>query len=305
MFKGSIVALITPFNEEGGVDFNVFEELITWHVHRGTDAIVICGITGEAPTLSVEEQGALICRAVSIAKGKIPIIAGTGCASTHLTVQLTKQAKEAGADACMVIVPYCNRPTPQGCIQHYEAVSKVGLPMIVYHHPSRTMVRLSISILGEILSLSHVIGVKEGSGDLVYTTELIKVISIPIFGGDDILILPMMSLGAQGVISIVANLIPQEWKELCALLLKGDFNRGRALFRTYQPLVEAMILETNPQCVKYALSLMGKSLPFLRAPMMMPQEGTRKKIEHALEDLAKVCEKCELKIPVHNVMSGV
>ncbi len=288
MFKGSIVAVITPFNEKEQIDFAAFDALITWHVQAGSDAIVVCGITGESPTLDVEEQRELLRHAVAIAKGKVPIIAGTGCASTRLTVQLTKQAKEVGADACLVIVPYCNRPTPEGCIQHYEAVSRIGLPMIVYHHPSRTVVRVPIATLAEILSLPAVVGIKEGSGDFGYTTELIKRVSSPIFGGDDILTLPMMALGAQGIISIIANVIPYEWKELCALLLKGDFERGRALFRTYQNLVEAMILETNPQCVKYALSLAGKCMPFLRSPMVMPQEATKQKIEHALNALQSV-----------------
>jgi len=284
MFKGSIPALVTPFTQEGNVDFAAFDALMHWHMETKADAIVLCGITGESPTLTPEEQNALITRGVRLAKGAIPIIAGTGCASTHLTVQLTENAKNAGADACLVIVPYCNRPTPEGCLQHYDAVSKVGLPVIVYHHPSRTNVKLPLCSLAEILSLPNVVGVKEGSADLAYTMELAKLTNVPLLCGDDILTLAMMGLGAQGVISIVANVIPEEWKTLCALLLKGDFVAGRSLFTRYQSLIEAMIFETNPQCVKYALSLLNKCSSALRLPMVEPREDTKRKIEHAVSE---------------------
>jgi len=284
MFKGSIAALVTPFTQEGEVDFVSFDTLMQWHLEMGTDAIVLCGITGEAPTLTSEEQRQIISRGVKLSKGKIPIIAGTGCASTRWTVQLTQQAQEAGADGCLVIVPYCNRPTPEGCIAHYQAVSQVGLPMIVYHHPSRTNIKLPLSTLAQILSLPNVVGIKEGSGDLTYTTELIGMTSTPILCGDDILTPAMMGLGAQGVISIVANVIPEEWKMICSLFLKGDFHKAGILFRRYQKLIEAMILETNPQCVKYALSLLNKCSSGLRLPMIEPQAATKSKIQESLQE---------------------
>jgi 4-hydroxy-tetrahydrodipicolinate synthase len=284
MFRGSIPALVTPFTKEGTVDFVAFDSLMQWHLEMKSDAIVLCGITGECPTLTLEEHRLIVQRGVQLTKGTIPIIVGTGCASTQLTVHFTQHAKNLGADACLVIVPYCNRPTPEGCLQHYEAVSKVGCPLIVYHHPSRTNVKLPLYSLAEILSLPHVVGVKEGSADLAYTMELSKMTSVPILCGDDILTLGMMGLGAQGVISIVANVIPDEWKTLCALLLKGDFAAGRTLFIRYQSLIEAMILETNPQCVKYALSLLNKCSSTLRLPMVEPREETKKKIEQAVAE---------------------
>jgi 4-hydroxy-tetrahydrodipicolinate synthase len=284
MFKGSIAALVTPFTQEGEVDFASFDALMQWHLEIGTDAIVLCGITGEAPTLTPEEHREIIARGVKLAQGHVPIIAGTGCASTRWTVELTEQAQEAGADGCLVIVPYCNRPTPEGCIAHYKAVSLVGLPMIVYHHPSRTNIKLPLETLAQILGLPHVVGIKEGSGDITYTTELTRMTSIPILCGDDIMTPAMMGLGAQGVISIVANVIPEEWKKICSLFLKGDFDKGRILFKRYQKLIEAMILETNPQCVKYALSLLNKCPAFLRLPMIEPQSATKKKIQEALQE---------------------
>jgi len=293
MFKGSIPALITPFTPDGKVDFASFDALMHWHMDAKSDAIVLCGITGESPTLTPEEHHALITRGVEIAKGTIPIIAGTGCASTYLTKQLTENAKNAGADACLVIVPYCNRPTPEGCFQHFYHVAQVGCPLIVYHHPSRTNVKLPLSSLAEILSLPNVVGIKEGSGDLAYTMQLRQITRVPILCGDDILTLAMMGLGAQGVISIVANVIPEEWKTVCALLLKGDFEQGRILFHRYQSLIEAMIIETNPQCVKYALSLLQKCTSALRLPMVEPREETKRKIEQAVAECLQI------------VMSGV
>lgn len=284
MFKGSIPALVTPFTREGEVDFSAFDALMQWHLDAGTDAIVLCGVTGEAPTLTLEEHKKIIARGVKWAKGNIPIIAGTGCASTHLTMQQTETAQQAGADACLVIVPYCNRPTPQGCFCHFQAVSSIGLPMIVYHHPSRTNVKLPLTDLIDILRLPHVIGIKEGSADLAYTTELIARTDVSVFCGDDILTPAMMGLGARGVISIVANVIPKEWKSICALFLNGDFEQGRLLFQHHQKLIEAMIIEINPQCVKYALSLLQKCQPFLRLPLVEPQVASKKKIEDAMQE---------------------
>ena len=283
MFKGSIVALVTPFTEEGEIDFAVFDALIHWHIEAKTDAIVLCGITGESPTLTPEEHQAIITRGVLLAKGRVPIIAGTGCASTAMTLQLTEQAKKAGADACLVIVPYCNRPTPQGCLEHYRAISKLALPMIVYHHPSRTNVRLPVDTLKEILSLAHVVGIKEGSCDLALINELLKETQTPLFCGDDYLALAMMAQGAQGVISIVANVIPQQWKEMCAYLLNSDLKSAKQLYFSYHALIEAMTLEINPQCVKYALSLLGRCSSSLRLPLTEPREETRKKIREALD----------------------
>lgn len=282
MFKGSIPALVTPFTKEGTLDIASFDALIEWHLQAGSDAIVLCGITGESPTLTTEEQGALIKRGVHIAKGNVPIIAGTGSASTHLTVHQTKQAMKAGADACLVIVPYCNRPTPEGCLQHFKAVSQVGLPMIVYHHPSRTNVKLPLAALASILSLPHVVGIKEGSADLAYATELSCMTDIPLLCGDDILTPAMMGLGAQGVISIVANVIPDIFKQMCALFLTDQFEQGRLLFKQHQKLIESMILEINPQCVKYALSLLDKCKSYVRLPLVEPTEETKRKIQEAM-----------------------
>ena len=268
MFKGSIVAIITPFTQEGEVDFKAFKELVDWHISEGTDAIVCCGTTGEAPTLSSEEQLKIFKTAIDVSQKRIPIIAGTGTYDTRKTVDRTARAKELGADGCLVVVPYYSRPTPEGCIAHYTEVSKVGLPMIVYHHPGRTGIRLSAEVLAKISTLPSVVAIKEASGGLELIQEIRQISNIPIFSGDDTLTLAMMELGAVGGISIVANVIPKAWKEMIQSFLQGNRQQAKELDAEYASLVQSMVLETNPQCVKYAVSLLGKCLPHLRLPLL-------------------------------------
>jgi 4-hydroxy-tetrahydrodipicolinate synthase len=282
MIQGSIAALVTPFTQEGEVDYKTLVELIEWHVESGTDGIVLSGITGEAPTLSQQEKIRLFKEGVLAAKGRIPIIAGTGSFDTRETVHLTQEAKKAGVDAALIIQPYFNRPTPEGCFQHYQAISDVGLPMIPYHHPGRTGVKIPVQTLARIAELPSVVAVKESTGDLDYAIELMHQISTPVYTGDDSLVLPMMGAGAVGVISVVANIIPREWKIMTTLLLADQFDEGREFFRRYYRVIKAMFLETNPQCVKYALSVMGKCSSAMRLPMIEPQEAVKQQIVAAL-----------------------
>ncbi len=284
MFKGSVAAIITPFIQDGEIDFGAFKELVDWHAEQGTDAIVCCGTTGEAPTLSSEEQMQIFKTALDVSKKRVPIIAGTGTYDTRKTVETTRKAKELGADGCLVVVPYYTRPTPEGCIAHYTEVSTVGLPMIVYHHPGRTGVSLSAEVLAEIGKLSSVVAIKEASGGLELIQEIQQISDIPIFSGDDTIALAMMELGAVGVISIVANVIPKAWKEMIQSFLEGNIERARELNALYAPLAQAMVLETNPQCVKYALSLLGKCQPYLRLPLLEPRKAIKLVILQALTE---------------------
>lgn len=279
MFSGSIVSLVTPFTDTGEVDFEALKELIAWHVDSGSDAIVCCGTTGEAPTLSSQEQLEIFKVAVDVVHKKIPVIAGTGTYNTLETVKKTEAAKALGVDGCLIVIPYYNRPTPEGCFAHYKATSKVGLPIIVYHHPGRTGVELSAQVLADICTLPHIVAVKETSGKLEIAKELKLLSNTTIFSGDDIIGLEMLELGAKGVISIVANLIPSEWKEIV-------HKKDRVLYNKFSALAHAMVLETNPQCVKYALSVMGKCRPHLRLPLVEPRLETKKKIIRLLSKLA-------------------
>lgn len=285
MFKGSAVAIITPFTANGEVDYKAFKELIDWHAVEGTHAIVCCGTTGEAPTLSTEEQMEIFKAAIDVSNKRVPIIAGTGTYDTRKTVEKTKKAKELGADGCLVVVPYYNRPTAEGCIAHYTEVSKVGLPTIVYHHPGRTGIKLSAQTLAEIAGLPSVVAIKEASGGLELIEEIKKISDISVFSGDDSLTYAMMERGAVGVISVVANVIPKPWKEMTESFLQGNRKAAKELDNLYAPLVQSMGLETNPQCVKYAVSLLGKCQPHLRLPLLQPRESTKLAILQAVTQL--------------------
>ncbi len=275
MFKGSIVAIVTPFTSEGEIDYPAFKKLIDWHAAEGMDGIVCCGTTGEAPTISDEEQEMILKTAIDVSNKRVPIIAGTGTYDTRKTVEKTAKAKTLGADGCLVVVPYYSRPTPDGCIAHYNEVNKVGLPTIVYHHPGRTGVTLSAEVLAEISKLPSVVAIKEASGKLELIQQIKRFSDIPIFSGDDTLAYEMMELGGVGVISIVANIIPRQWKEMIHCFLQGDRARAKELSTLYAALCQAMVLETNPQCVKYAVGLLGRCEPHMRLPLLEPREAAK------------------------------
>lgn len=278
MMKGAITALVTPFNEQGQVDFDALERMILWQIEEGIDGLVLGGTTGEAPTLSDEELIQVWKVAVRCSQGSIPMIAGTGSNSTRRTVELTKSALAVGMDGCLVIVPYYNRPTPEGCYLHYQAVNEVGLPMIVYHHPGRCGVSLSSEMLVKIAELSSVVGIKEASADLDHTIEVMRGTTKPVFCADDALLMAVLASGGTGVISIVSNVIPRLWKEVVALFDQGQIQEAKFLYDRYYPLVKALVLETNPQCVKFALSVMGKCSAQMRLPLIEPQERTKQAI---------------------------
>ncbi len=282
MFKGTIVALVTPFTEQNEVDYSTLNELIEWHIELGTDGIVLCGTTGEAPTLSDEEQLRIFQEGVLASRGRIPIFAGTGSYNTQHVIEMTQAAKKVGADGALVVVPYYSRPTPEGCFQHFQAVAKVGLPIIVYHHPGRIGFKLSVKALLRIAEIPNVAAIKDSTADLDYAIELIQQTSLPVLTGDDTLTLPIMAVGGTGVISVVANLIPREWKQLTSLLLHGQFEEARALFYRFFPLVKSMFLETNPQCVKFAMGAAGKCSSKLRLPLVDPLEATQQQIMNEL-----------------------
>ena len=283
LFKGTFVALATPFTESGEIDYKALYELIEWQIDSKVDGIVLCGTTGEAPTLSHEEKIKIFKDAVLISKGRVPLIAGTGNYDTRHSLHMTEEAKRAGIDGAMIVTPYYNRPTSEGCFQHFKEISKAGLPMIVYHNPGRTGIKLPVKTLVRISELPAVAAIKETSGDLDYAIELMQSTQTPVLSGDDTLTLSLMAVGAVGVISIVANLIPCEWKQLTALLLTNQWEEARALFYRFYPLAKAMVLETNPQCVKYALAAMGKCSSKMRLPLIEPKEETQQQIVAALD----------------------
>ncbi len=292
MMHGLFVVLPTPFTASGEVDLASFEQLVEEQIQADVDGLVICGTTGEAPTLSPEEQRSLIEKTVSVTNGQMPVIVGTGTNDTHKTVFFTQQAKDAGANGCLVILPYYNRPSFPGVVAHFKEIAKVGLPIVIYHHPGRTGLRLQASQLTELCQIPEVVGIKETSADLDLLTDLVSLTSKPIFTGDDSLTLVSMAAGGAGVFSVVGNLIPREWKQMIDLMQQGQLIEAREIFMRFLPLCRALSLESNPICIKYALSVLGKCLPHMRLPLIEPQEATKKKIA---ETLAKALLLSEIK----------
>jgi 4-hydroxy-tetrahydrodipicolinate synthase len=288
MFEGMIVATITPMDREGSVDFPALERHLEFLVREGVDGIVCSGTTGEAPTLSKEENKDILRCTLSVCKGKVPVIAGTGCYDTKLTCQTTEEALRLGADGALVIVPYYNRPSPQGCIAHFSAVAQVGLPIIVYHHPVRTGLKLSADTLLEICAFPGIVGIKEGPGDIDLTMELARKTDKPILTGDDFTTLPCMSVGAKGIISVMGNIIPSEWKSMVDKCAEGKMLEALQIFRHYLPLCRSIFSETNPIGVKYALSIMGTCSSRLRLPLIEPADKNKALIEECIKIVQKI-----------------
>ena len=282
MFKGSMVALITPFKKHGSLDEKALENLINSHIAAKTDALVLSGTTGEAPTLLDEEKLRIFEIAVKLAKNKTKIIAGTGTYSTEKTVYLTQKAKDIGVDGVLVVVPYYNKPPIDGLIKHFEEIAKVKIPIILYHHPGRTGTKLSIDSFIKLQKIDQIVAIKEASGSLEFAKELINKTRFDVLSGDDPLTIEMIKLGAKGVISVIANIIPEISKKINDLSLKGEFEEAQNIYDEHKDLILSMFLETNPICIKYALSILNHCESNLRLPLIEPRVSVREKIKTQL-----------------------
>lgn len=271
MFKGSLVAMITPFKENGKIDENGIKELVEFHIKNGTDGIVPCGTTGESPTLSHEEHKKVVELTIKAAAGRIPVVAGTGSNSTWEALDLTSHAKENGADGALVVVPYYNKPTQRGLYLHYKKLAEeIDIPIIVYNVPSRTGVNMLPETLAELAELKNIVAVKEASGNLDQMTQIVELCGdkITLLSGDDKLLLPVLSIGGKGVISVVANIIPRDVSDMVREFEKGNYQKAKEIFllKVY-PLSNAMFYETNPIPVKTSARLMGLPSGDLRLPL--------------------------------------
>lgn len=284
-FRGSYVALVTPFDAKNRVDTKKLQELVRWHIEEGTDGIVCIGTTGESTTLSPQDRIKVMRACLDAAERKIPVIAGTGTCDTKQTVRLTEQAQRLGLDGCLVVVPYYNKPTQRGCVRHFEEVSKVGFPIVVYDNPGRSVVALQPKTIAAIGEFPNVMAIKESIPDPTFFRKVRALSPIAILAGEDALTLAMLQEGAQGAIGVVSNVIPRAWKQMIFLAQIGDFTRAKKLSDRYQGLCRAMFCETNPQCVKYALELLGKCSSRLRLPLVEPEESTRRAILQAVVEL--------------------
>lgn len=285
--RGSMVALVTPF-KGGAVDEPALRALARWQIEEGTDGLVPCGTTGEGATLSSEEHLKVVRACVEEAKGRVPVIAGCGSNSTRHVIELVQRAREAGADAALVVTPYYNKPTPEGLFRHFEAVARQGgLPVVMYNVPSRTSVDMLPDTIARCAKVPGIVGVKEASGSIVRVAEILS-LGVPsefsILAGDDMFTLPTLASGGQGVISVVANIAPRALAKLYDDFDKGDLKAAQAAQIKFAPLVKAMFVETNPLPVKYALAKMGRIGPELRLPLVPISDPGAVKVEQAMKE---------------------
>ncbi len=286
MFEGSIVALITPF-KDGEVDYESLGKLIDFHIDNGTDAVLVCGTTGESPTLTFEEHDRVVEFAVKHAGGRIKVIAGTGANATHEAVHLTAHAKEVGADGALLVVPYYNKPTQEGLYRHFATVAEeVDIPILIYNIPSRTGVEIAVDTIYRLVSdYPNIVGSKESTPNMDRISELRKRLgdSFSILSGDDSLTLPMMALGAKGVVSVANNVVPKEIKLLTELAKEGDFKKARELHYHLHDLFKVLFIETNPIPVKTACWMLGMCEKEFRLPMCEMKPENEQKLREVLK----------------------
>lgn len=286
MFTGSHVAIVTPFRK-GKVDERALGDLIEWQIARGTNGIVPCGTTGESATLSHEEHNRVIELTVEVVRRRVPVMAGTGSNSTDEAISLTKHAKEAGADAALLITPYYNKPTQEGLYRHYKAIAEaVDLPLVLYNIPGRTGVNMLPATIARLAVIQNIVGVKEGSGVIQQASDIVQTCGdrLTVLAGDDAMTLPMMAVGGRGVITVTANIAPTEMANMVKAFAAGNIEEARRIHFQLSPLFAALFYETNPIPVKEALGMMGKIDPELRLPLCPMGKDNRDRLMQVMKE---------------------
>jgi 4-hydroxy-tetrahydrodipicolinate synthase len=288
IFTGAGVAIVTPFHADGSINYDKLEELIDFHCNNGTDSIVICGTTGESATMTEAEHVECIKKAVEFTKGRIPVVAGTGSNATYTAIELSKEAEAAGADGLLVVTPYYNKCTQAGLSAHYTAIAKeVKIPIIMYSVASRTGVNIAPETVASLVkNVDNIVGVKEASGNISQIAKIMNLTdgNVDLYSGNDDQIVPIMSLGGIGVISVLANVAPKETHDICAKYFAGDVKGSAALQLKALPLVDALFSEVNPIPVKKAMQLMGHEVGPLRMPLTELTEGNTEKLAKAMKE---------------------
>lgn len=286
IFTGAGVALITPMNEDGSVNYEKLGELLEFHVANKTDAIIICGTTGEASTLSDEEHLECIRFACEVINKRIPVIAGTGSNCTQSAIELSKEAEKSGVDGLLLVTPYYNKATQNGLKAHYKAIAKeVNVPIILYNVPSRTGTRLAPQTVVDLChEVPNIVGVKDATGDISEVAELMSLAkgTVDVYSGNDDQIVPVLSLGGKGVISVLSNILPKETHDMVASYLEGDVAKSCEMQLKYFDLVKALFCEVNPIPVKKALKLMGMEVGSLRLPLTEMEDANAKRLEEEM-----------------------
>lgn len=288
MFTGCGTALVTPFRQDESLDEATLRKLVRRQIEAGINFLVPCGTTGESPTLDHDEHLRVIDIVVEEANGQVPVLAGAGGYHTRKVIALVHELEKLKVSGILSVTPYYNRPTQEGLYQHYKAIAEsTSLPVIVYSVQSRTGVNVEPATLGRLADLKNIAGVKEASGNISQMAKILASVpeSFTVLSGDDAITLPLISLGGRGIISVASNEIPAEMARLAAAALQGDFETARRFQRQYQGLMDVNFIESNPQPVKYAMSLMGLLEPIWRLPMVAPQAASQQKIESVLQKM--------------------
>ena len=288
MIRGSIVALITPFNEDGSVNYKSLRELIDWHVEQQTDAILVLGTTAETPTLTLSEEDEIARISIEQAKGRVPIIVGSGSNNTMVAIEQSLKYEKMGADALLVITPYYNKTSKAGMVNHFTQVADaVHTPVYVYNVPGRTGVTISYEALAEISKHKNIVGIKEASGDMSLVCKFSKLINdnFNIYSGNDDINVPLLSMGGAGVISVLANILPKETHDMAMAYLNGDVKKARDMQIKYLDFINALFIETNPIPIKEAMNLVGLNVGGYRLPLCPMAEDTKAVLKSEMEKL--------------------
>jgi len=287
MIKGSIVAIVTPMHKDGSIDMETMSSLLEWHVAEGTDAIVAVGTTGESATLNVDEHCAVVSHVVKVINGRIPVIAGTGANSTTEAIELTAAAKEAGADACLLVTPYYNKPSQRGLVAHHTRIAEsVDIPQILYNVPGRTACDMLPETIKELSVVDNIVGVKEATGDIARGKKVMELCDkdFAVYSGDDETSLELILAGAVGSISVTANLVPGALHSMCSLAMAGDADAAAEVNAGIACLHRDLFLEANPIPVKWALKEMGRIGPGIRLPLVELDSACHEQLRQSLRD---------------------
>ncbi len=283
IFTGAGVAIITPMHPDGSVNYEKYRELIEWQIENGTDAIITCGTTGESSTLGHEEHIAVMRTAVEQAAGRVPVISGTGSNDTAYCIELSKEAQAIGADALLLVTPYYNKASQKGLLLHYNTIADaVDLPIILYNIPSRTGVEIKPKTIAELAKHPRIVAVKEATGNISTVAQIAALCDIDIYSGNDDQIVPLLSLGGKGVISVLSNILPQQTHDICAKWFAGDVQGSRDLQLHYLDLIAALFSDVNPIPVKEAMNLMGMEVGSCRLPLCGMEDAAREALAATL-----------------------
>lgn len=288
VFKGSGVALVTPFDENGNVNYKKLKELIKFHLKKKTDAIVLCGTSGESSTLSDEEMSEIVQFTVTQVSGKIPVIAGTGSNNTSHSISLSQSAEASGADALLIVTPYYNKCTQEGLYLHYKEIAEsVNIPIIMYNVPTRTCVNILPETVVRLSKIQNIVGIKEASGDISQIAKLLSIVpkEFAVYSGNDDQTLPILALGGVGIISVIANIYPKEIHDLCEYYFDGNIDKSRKLQFKYLDLMKKLFIEVNPMPIKEAMNLLGKDVGACRLPLCKMSDSNIEILKKSLKNL--------------------